>query len=287
MLFCIARHTTRKALYPTYLLSYTQRNLHSSSIIMANYAKEQEIAVEAVRRASIITNTVFTSSISTLTKSDKSPVTVGDFSAQGIINAILQKYFPDDEIIGEEDADDLRQEDKKELKAKVVELVNRGLTLDGADTEALSEDKVLESIDKGNSKGGIKGRMWTLDPIDGTKGFLRGGQYAVCLALIVDGKVQLGVMGCPNLPVDKNEAKPKEGDLQEVESRKDLGVIFSAVRGKGAFQVCFIYSVRCVSGSCLYLYDVPLCIALNDIKHLSANLNEGYRCSINIVCFLL
>lgn len=78
--------------------------------------------------------------------------------------------------------------------------------------------------------------MWTLDPIDGTKGFLRGGQYAVCLGLIVDGKVELGVMGCPNLPVDKAAAKPKEGDFDEVKKRTDLGVIFVAKRGQGAFQ---------------------------------------------------
>ena len=42
--------------------------------------------------------------------------------------------------------------------------------------------------------------MWTLDPIDGTKGFLRGRQYAVCLALLVDARVELGVIGSPNLP---------------------------------------------------------------------------------------
>ena len=43
-------------------------------------------------------------------------------------------------------------------------------------------------------------RYWTLDPIDGTKGFLRGDQYAIALALIEDGEVRLGVLGCPNLP---------------------------------------------------------------------------------------
>ena len=36
--------------------------------------------------------------------------------------------------------------------------------------------------------------------VDGTKGFLRGDQYAVALALIEDGEVVLGVLGCPNLP---------------------------------------------------------------------------------------
>lgn len=67
--------------------------------------------------------------------------------------------------------------------------------------------------------------MWTLDPIDGTKGFLRGEQYAVCLALLVDAKVQVGVMGCPNLPVDaSNPGGPK-------------GCLFIAVRGRGAEQV--------------------------------------------------
>jgi 3'(2'), 5'-bisphosphate nucleotidase len=43
-------------------------------------------------------------------------------------------------------------------------------------------------------------RYWTLDPIDGTKGFLRGDQYAIALALVEHGEVVLGVLGCPNLP---------------------------------------------------------------------------------------
>ena len=67
--------------------------------------------------------------------------------------------------------------------------------------------------------------MWTLDPIDGTKGFLRGEQYAVCLALIIDAQVQLGVMGCPNLLQDaSNPSGPR-------------GCIFVAVRGQGAYQL--------------------------------------------------
>lgn len=67
--------------------------------------------------------------------------------------------------------------------------------------------------------------MWTLDPIDGTKGFLRGEQYAVCLALIVDSRVELGVMGCPNLPHDLTKPDGPRG------------AIFVAVRGQGAEQV--------------------------------------------------
>ncbi|CAG8473732.1 5732_t:CDS:2, partial [Gigaspora rosea] len=61
---------------------------------------------------------------------------------------------------------------------------------------------LLETIDRGNFPGGSSGRMWTLDPIDGTMGFIRGEQFCVGLALIIDGDVHLGVLGCPNFPVD-------------------------------------------------------------------------------------
>ena len=58
---------------------------------------------------------------------------------------------------------------------------------------------VLDWISSGLSDGSTD-RYWTLDPIDGTKGFLRGDQYAIALALIEHGEVVLGVLGCPNLP---------------------------------------------------------------------------------------
>ena len=64
-----------------------------------------------------------------------------------------------------------------------------------------------------------------LDPIDGTKGFLRGDQYAIALALIENGVVTLGFMACPNLYVDKDQPNGKRGCL------------FFAIRGKGSFQV--------------------------------------------------
>lgn len=73
--------------------------------------------------------------------------------------------------------------------------------------------------------------MWTIDPIDGTKGFLRGEQYAVCLALIVDAQVKVGVIGCPNLPLNITEPESK-------------GCIFVAVRGHGTEQVRFYPSRR-------------------------------------------
>ncbi|KAJ7590436.1 hypothetical protein C8J56DRAFT_937479 [Mycena floridula] len=194
------------------------------------YAAEKEFAIAAVRRACGLTDSVFNKLVKneTLTKNDKSPVTVGDYAAQALISSMLTHAFPLDPIVGEEDAAELRAESGKDMRDRIVELANEALTTDDSDKrwgigQAKTADQILDAIDRGNHSGGAHGRMWTIDPIDGTKGFLRGEQYAVCLALIVDAKVQVGVIGCPNLPWDLD--KPEE-----------RGCIFVAVRGQGAEQ---------------------------------------------------
>src|SRR3972149_1580859 len=58
--------------------------------------------------------------------------------------------------------------------------------------------QVLAWLDRGS--GGTANRFWTLDPVDGTKGLLRGGQYAAALALIEEGGVALGGLACPRSP---------------------------------------------------------------------------------------
>ena len=90
--------------------------------------------------------------------------------------------------------------------------------------------------------------FWTLDPIDGTKGFLRGGQYAVCLALLVDARVELGVIGCPNLPTEPSASpqnttagtddKDDDDDKRRQQrAQQGRGALFIAVRGQGAYQL--------------------------------------------------
>ncbi|KAJ2719240.1 3'(2'),5'-bisphosphate nucleotidase [Coemansia sp. Benny D115] len=186
----------------------------------AYLAKERAVAIEAVERASRVCQAVFKKLVTeeTLTKKDKSPVTVADFGAQAVVNSILERSFPDDPVVGEEDSKDLQGEEGRVLREKVVDLVNTAVE------SPMSADEILRAIDRGQYAGGPKGRHWTLDPIDGTKGFLRGEQFAVCLALIIDGKVRLGVLGCPNLPYELD--KP-EGER---------GVLMIAVEGQGAFQ---------------------------------------------------
>lgn len=203
----------------------------------ADYSKELHIALLAVQRATLLTKSVFHSHAKgTLSKSDASPVTIGDFGAQALIIAALQHHFPQDEIVAEEEAKDLRE--NSQLRDTVWDLVQSAKLNDSSAEQELggpikSADAMLDIIDKGASKGGNSGRIWAIDPIDGTKGFLRGGQYAVCLGLMVDGDVKVGVLGCPNLPVSDSEPLTESMGVDATDN-EGKGVLFSAVLGKGA-----------------------------------------------------
>lgn len=217
---------------PTPALLHTNRTLHAMA-----YEKELELALLAVQRAAILTKSVYSShSKGTLTKTDSSPVTIGDFGAQALIIASIKSAFPNDEVVGEEDADDLRA--NADLKKLVWDLVQSAKLSDSAAEDTIggpikSADDMLTALDGGASQGGNKGRIWALDPIDGTKGFLRGGQYAVCLALMVDGVPTVGVIGCPNLPID--DKAPLDSKIgADADDKEGNGVLFGAVKGQGA-----------------------------------------------------
>ena len=231
-IYLLSRHFAR---------SSTSYSHTSSSPVNMFYAKELRIASLAVQRATLLTQRVFHEKVKgTESKNDRSPVTIGDYGAQALIIQAIRHNFPKDEIIGEEEASMLR--DNQILADQVWSIVKQTkLGADGEESAAEQElggrletlEQMLEAIDAGNSAGGPRGRYWALDPIDGTLGFLRGGQYAICLALIEDGEVKVGVLGCPNLPVD--DTAPLSADVGDSDKEKhQRGVLFAAVYGKGA-----------------------------------------------------
>ena len=186
------------------------------------YEQERAVAIEAVLQASQLCRAVQRSLTAEdkLTKPDRSPVTVADFGSQALIVSHLLQAFPGDPIVGEEDAAALRQPEQSALKANVIRRVQ-------AVAPHLSEPQILDAIDHGAQTCDFTQRYWTLDPIDGTKGFLRGEHYAIALALIENGEVVLGVLGCPNLPLAGGVAIDEQGCL------------LAAVKGQGAFMRSF------------------------------------------------
>jgi len=183
-----------------------------------NYKLEKDAALSAARKAGKLCSRIQSELIdnATLYKDDKSPVTVADFSAQALICKIIRDAFPDDPIVGEEDSAALRSFENMEALNKVTSYV-----ADNIPESLAAPNDVCGWIDLGSGDCSSD-RFWTLDPIDGTKGFIRGDQYAVALALIEEGVVKVGVLACPNLAMDT------------AGQNSEAGVIFVAVKGQGA-----------------------------------------------------
>lgn len=195
------------------------------------YAKELHLASLAVQRAALLTKQLLSEvDKGSFAKSDSSPVTIADFAAQASIIAAVHNTFPNDEIVGEEDSTALRQDPA--LLDRTWGLAS-SIHLDDAESEAQlytpqSKEEMLQLIDLGAGKAGRTGRVWTLDPVDGTATFMRGQQYVVCLALIEDGQQKLGVLGCPNLPLGSGIVSEDNVD------RDGYGQMLSAVARHGA-----------------------------------------------------
>lgn len=173
------------------------------------YEQERQLAIEAATLAAQLCETIRREIVPTaIEKDDRSPVTIADFGSQAILCRTLAAAFPNDPVVGEEDAAALRQPAQGAVLQQVTEQVQRWIP-------DATPEQVLGWIDHGN--GAVGPRYWTLDPIDGTKGFLRGDQYAIALALVENGDIKVGVLACPALQFEGTE----------------VGLLFVAVRGEG------------------------------------------------------
>ena len=145
-------------------------------------------------------------------KEDRSPVTVADFSVQALIACRLEERQPDVPLVGEEDSrffEDLGIDMRQQVLHYLGKYVTR-----------VNEPLVTCWIDRGGAEPCEK--FWVVDPIDGTKGFLRSGQFAIALALIEQGRVKVGVLGCPRLKIPQFDQP---------------GVLVSAALGQGTWAM--------------------------------------------------
>jgi HAL2 family 3'(2'),5'-bisphosphate nucleotidase len=182
---------------------------------------ELSFAVETVRSAVRICRAVQGEiSPGRWDKGDRTPVTVADLGVQAVVSAALEVRFPHDPLMAEEESRELREPAWNDLLVKVTDHV-RLVRPDRSEPDA-----ILDWIERGQQAIDPAKRYWVLDPVDGTKGFLRKEQYAIALALVERGQVLLGVLACPNLP----------GVLAQPESAV-TGQIYAAVRGQGAQRI--------------------------------------------------
>jgi 3'(2'), 5'-bisphosphate nucleotidase len=152
-------------------------------------------------------------------KDDRSPVTVADFSVQALAARRISLYSPQIPLVAEESAVLLKNPAAAPLLEQIAAHV-------GEFEPEIDPAQILNWIDRG--QGQTSERFWVLDPVDGTKGFLRDAQYAVALALVEGGSVTLGVLGCPRLDLDlTQQAGP--------ETLGTRGCLVAAARGEGTW----------------------------------------------------
>lgn len=175
--------------------------------------KEVDVAIQAVAVASRICRTVQQSiTAESLEKKDRSPVTIADYASQAVICKMLRETFPDVPIVGEEDASELSAPENREFRDRILSEIRKvGI--------AATPEDLTNWIEAGNHDASAD-RYWTLDPIDGTKGFLRKQQYAISLALLVNKQIEVAALACPNLMATASS-----------------GTVFYAVRGEGAWML--------------------------------------------------
>jgi len=151
---------------------------------MVAYDKELSLAVDLVKQASKITEWFRSKNSSSFIKKDDSPVTLADFASQIFIISSIKKYFPEDQIIAEEESSVFIDSDAENIIKKCY-----------TSLKITFEKNLKETL---NYRGSSSKRQWTVDPIDGTKGFQKGLAYAIGMGFMVQAEPTICAIGVPN-----------------------------------------------------------------------------------------
>jgi 3'(2'), 5'-bisphosphate nucleotidase len=107
-------------------------------------------------------------------------------------------------VVAEEGAAHFAEHAGEAGAEQITRLVGRALE------RPVTLQQVLAWIDHRGSDGAY---TWVIDPIDGTKGFLRRDQFAVAVGLLHEGRPVAGVLACPHLALDPGDPSSPRGLL--------------------------------------------------------------------------
>jgi len=151
---------------------------------MTYYKIELNLAAELVKTATDITEWFRIKGFESFQKEDKSPVTLADYASQLFIVKKLKEKFPNDQIIAEESYNSHININVQ----KIIKMCYRSLELD-----------LIEDIERIlNYRGPYSPRQWTVDPIDGTKGFQKNLSYAIGIGFMNNSELIAAAIGVPN-----------------------------------------------------------------------------------------
>lgn len=120
----------------------------------------QEFAVDAAFRAGRLALAHFQTELDVETKSDGSPVTLADRAGEELVRKLIEKRFPGHAVYGEEQG----------------------------------ESRPASGAGRGATPSTDSAHRWIVDPIDGTRSFVRGiPLFGVLLGLEIDAEMVVGV----------------------------------------------------------------------------------------------
>lgn len=184
---------------------------------------EARFAVDLVRQSCALARIIQSDTVDTfIEKMDRSPVTLADFSIQALVSHRLAEAYPGVPLMAEESTSQLRGEEGRRILTSVGTYLGRF-------EPSVDLESVRNWIDR--SQWQAANAYWVLDPIDGTKGFLRNAQYVVALALVKKGFVEIAVLGCPRLSLQPAAASRRPLTTEPA----DAGSLILAVRGEGTW----------------------------------------------------
>ncbi len=169
-------------------------------------------------------------------KPDGTPVTAGDLAVQMAVSAILAKRTPELPVVGEEGESSVGGKEGAALLARAVSAVRRGM---GSEAP---QDPAAGLAAQPSAPGDV---WWTVDPIDGTKGFRSGRHYALCLSLVERGTATVGVLSCPTLMMGR--------DPLEIGPDDQPGTVYAALRGSGAWKFAPAGGMREMPASAIHV----------------------------------
>jgi 3'(2'), 5'-bisphosphate nucleotidase len=160
-----------------------------------NLTNELETAKTIARVAAGICQNIQAELVDPSQKDGREPVTIADYASQAVIGNALAENFPDDGVLSEERSEEFMLLLNDNQRALVQQFV----------TDAVGgyvfEEQVCAWLDFGKQRDSE--RLWIVDPIDGTKGFLRGQHYCVAISLMIGGEPVLGVLASPGFYEEK------------------------------------------------------------------------------------
>ena len=125
-------------------------------------------------------------------------------------DAALHRGLTDDLRLAHLLADDADSITMSRFKSLDLHVTSKPDLTPVSDADTAAEQAIRRTLSRARPRDAVHGeeladtgwgpRRWVLDPIDGTKNFVRGVPvWATLIALVVDGRVELGVVSAPAL----------------------------------------------------------------------------------------